>query len=121
MLLDSDHTRLCHMLEAAREAVGYIQGLSRENFDTQRPLQHSVSAVSRSSAKRHRAFPRNCAKPIRTFPGRTSSECATASSMPTSRTSFKLPKEVAVPVPFFASEHPVEQGCAADHVGEQET
>jgi len=42
MLLDSDHTRLCHMLEAAREAVGYVQGLSRENFDSQRPLQHSV-------------------------------------------------------------------------------
>jgi len=30
------------MLEAAREAVGYVQGLSRENFDSQRPLQHSV-------------------------------------------------------------------------------
>ena len=42
MLLDSDHIRLCHMIEAAREAVGYVQGLPREDFDSQRPLQHSV-------------------------------------------------------------------------------
>jgi len=30
------------MLEAAREARGYVEGLSRTEFDAQRPLQHSV-------------------------------------------------------------------------------
>jgi len=42
MLLDSDHTRLRHMIEAAREAVGYIKDLPREDFNSQRPLQHSI-------------------------------------------------------------------------------
>ena len=42
MLHDSDRNRLCHMFEAALEAVGYTDGLPREEFDSQRPLQHSV-------------------------------------------------------------------------------
>lgn len=42
MPLDSDHTRLCHILDAAREVVGYVEGLPREAFNSQRPLQHSV-------------------------------------------------------------------------------
>lgn len=42
MLLDSDQNRLRHMIEAAQEAVGYVVGLPRAEFDAQRPLQHSV-------------------------------------------------------------------------------
>ncbi len=42
MLLDSDQTRLCHILDAAREVVGYVEDLPREAFNSQRPLQHSV-------------------------------------------------------------------------------
>ena len=30
------------MLEAAQEAVRYVEGLPREEFDSQRPLQHSI-------------------------------------------------------------------------------
>ncbi len=30
------------MLEAAQEAAGYVRGLSRHEFDSQRMLQHSV-------------------------------------------------------------------------------
>lgn len=42
MLLDVDQNRLRHMIDAAQEAVGYVDGLPREAFDTQRLLQHSV-------------------------------------------------------------------------------
>lgn len=42
MLLDTDHIRLQHMLEAAREAVGYVEGLRRAGLDGDRPLQHSL-------------------------------------------------------------------------------
>ncbi|MFP4192601.1 MAG: DUF86 domain-containing protein [Candidatus Hydrogenedentota bacterium] len=42
MLLDSDETRLRHMVEAAREAVSYVEGITRHQFDSERPLQHSV-------------------------------------------------------------------------------
>lgn len=42
MLLDSDRTRLFHMLEAAREAVGYVQGRNRVDLDGNRPLQHCI-------------------------------------------------------------------------------
>ena len=37
-----DLNRLYHMLEAAREAVGYAQGRRREDLDTDRPLTHSL-------------------------------------------------------------------------------
>jgi uncharacterized protein with HEPN domain len=42
MLLDSDINRLRHMIEAAREAAGYVESLPQEAFDSQRTLQHSV-------------------------------------------------------------------------------
>ena len=42
MLLDDDRTRLLHMLEAAGEARGYVASVTRDEFDAQRPLQHSV-------------------------------------------------------------------------------
>jgi len=42
MLLDSDQTRLSHMLEAAREVAGYVEGLSRTDLDASRPIQHSL-------------------------------------------------------------------------------
>ncbi len=42
MLLDSDRNRLRHMVEAAQEAVGYVESLPRDEFGSQRPLQHSV-------------------------------------------------------------------------------
>jgi len=42
MLLDTDLTRLRHIVESSQEAIGYAQGLTRAEFETQRPLQHSV-------------------------------------------------------------------------------
>jgi len=65
MLLDSDHTRLFHIVEAAREAVGYVKDLPREQFAVQRPLQHSVircieiigEAASRLSPSLREAHP----------------------------------------------------------------
>ena len=42
MLLDSDETRLRHMIEAAREAVSYVERITRQQFNSERPLQHSV-------------------------------------------------------------------------------
>jgi len=65
MLLDSDQNRLRHMIEAAQEAVGYVEGLTREAFDSQRPLQHSVvrcievigEAASRISSELRNAYP----------------------------------------------------------------
>ena len=65
MLLDTDHNRLRHMIEAAREAAGYVEGLPREEFDSKRPLQHSVvrcieiigEAASRLSTELREANP----------------------------------------------------------------
>jgi uncharacterized protein with HEPN domain len=65
MLLDSDHTRLSHMIEAAQEAAGYVENLSRDEFDSQRPIQHSVvrciqvigEAASRLSPELRNAHP----------------------------------------------------------------
>jgi uncharacterized protein with HEPN domain len=53
------------MLEAAHEAAGYVEGLSRAEFDLQRPLQHSVvrcieiigEAASRLSPQLRKAAP----------------------------------------------------------------
>ena len=42
MLLNDDLTRLRHIIEAADEAMGYVRGLSRTEFENDRPLQHSV-------------------------------------------------------------------------------
>lgn len=42
MLLDSDRTRLQHMIDAAREAVEFVQGVSRPALDRNRQLQHSL-------------------------------------------------------------------------------
>lgn len=42
MLLDDDRTRIQHIVDAAREAIGYVQGISRAEFSSSRPLQHSV-------------------------------------------------------------------------------
>lgn len=42
MLLDDDETRLGHILEAAREAAGYVAKIDRTGFDASRPLQHAV-------------------------------------------------------------------------------
>lgn len=62
---DSDNIRLAHILDAAREAVGYVKGLPRSEFDLQRPLQHSVvrcieimgEAASRLSPELREASP----------------------------------------------------------------
>lgn len=62
---DSVETRLRHMIEASHEAVGYVEGLSREAFNAQRPLQHSVvrcievigEAASRLSPELRKAHP----------------------------------------------------------------
>ena len=42
MLLSDDPTRVRHIIEAAREAMGYVNGIERSAFDASRPLQHSV-------------------------------------------------------------------------------
>lgn len=42
MLLDDDLTRLRHIIDAAQEAIGYVQDISWEEFSISRPLQHSV-------------------------------------------------------------------------------
>ena len=42
MRLDDDETRLGHIAEAAREAVGYVADIDRATFDASRPLQHAV-------------------------------------------------------------------------------
>ena len=42
MQLDDDKTRLGHILEAAREAVGYVAEIDRAAFNANRPLQHAV-------------------------------------------------------------------------------
>lgn len=42
MRLDDDRTRLRHILDAAREAIGYVQDAEWEQFERNRPLQHSV-------------------------------------------------------------------------------
>ena len=39
---DPDLIRLCHMWEAAREAIGYAAGRSRQDLASDRPLQHSL-------------------------------------------------------------------------------
>jgi uncharacterized protein with HEPN domain len=39
---EQDHDRLSHMLEAAREAVGYAQDRTREDLETDRTLMHSL-------------------------------------------------------------------------------
>jgi uncharacterized protein with HEPN domain len=65
MLPDSGDIRLRHILEAAQEAVGYVEGLSREGFDAQRQIQHSVircieimgEAASRLSPELRQAHP----------------------------------------------------------------
>lgn len=41
MRKDDGH-RLHHLLEAAREAVGYTAGRRREDLETDRPLMHSL-------------------------------------------------------------------------------
>jgi uncharacterized protein with HEPN domain len=42
MLLNDDVTRLRHIIEATQEAMGYAQGLSWDEFQGSRPLQHAV-------------------------------------------------------------------------------
>ena len=42
MLSKKDLNRLYHMLKAAREAVGYAKGRSREDLESDRPLIHSL-------------------------------------------------------------------------------
>jgi len=42
MLLDDDRVRICHILDALQEAIGYVQGISRSEFNNNRPLQHAV-------------------------------------------------------------------------------
>lgn len=42
MLLDNDFTRLRHLIEAAQEAIGYVEGIPFTTFEESRPLQHSV-------------------------------------------------------------------------------
>jgi len=37
-----DLNRLFHMLEAAREAAGYVKGRCRDDLDIDRPLAHSL-------------------------------------------------------------------------------
>lgn len=39
---EDDEVRLRHMLDAANEATGYIQGRSREDLDSDRQLVHSL-------------------------------------------------------------------------------
>ena len=60
MLLDADHTRLEHMVEAAREAIGYVEGLDRSDLGGNRPLQHSlvrcIEVIGEAAARLTRAF-----------------------------------------------------------------
>ncbi len=42
MRLDDDPTRLQHIIEAAQEAIGYVDSIGRTEFYASRPLQHSV-------------------------------------------------------------------------------
>lgn len=42
MLLNDDRTRLRHIIEAAEEALGYVEHLDRDEFKASRPMQHSV-------------------------------------------------------------------------------
>ena len=65
MLLNDDPTRLRHIIEAAREALGYVDGMDRNEFKASRPMQHSVvrcieivgEASSRLSAALREANP----------------------------------------------------------------
>ena len=41
-MLKNDLVRLRHMLDGAREAVGYAKGRRREELETDRPLVHSL-------------------------------------------------------------------------------
>jgi uncharacterized protein with HEPN domain len=40
MLLDTDRNRILHMIQAAREAIGYLQGRDLATVMADRPLQH---------------------------------------------------------------------------------
>lgn len=60
-----DTNRFYHMLQAARETVGYAQGRSREDLDTDRPLTHSLV---------------RCLEIIGEAAGRVSQECREAQS-----------------------------------------
>lgn len=42
MLLSDDTTRLRHIIEAAGEALGYVEYMERDEFKASRPMQHSV-------------------------------------------------------------------------------
>ena len=42
MLLDSDETRLCHMLEAACDAVDFVETVERSALEENRQLQYSL-------------------------------------------------------------------------------
>jgi len=42
MPLDDALTRLRHILDAAQEAMGYVQDTERAEFESNRLLQHSV-------------------------------------------------------------------------------
>ena len=42
MLLDDDLTRLRHIIDAAQEAIGYVEDMTLTQFQSLRPLQHSV-------------------------------------------------------------------------------
>ncbi len=42
MRLDDDPTRLRHIIEATREALGYVDDMDRDQFRSSRPMQHSV-------------------------------------------------------------------------------
>ena len=68
MLLDSDHTRIHHMIEAARQALEYMQSRTRADLDVDPPLQHllvrdleiigeAASRVSRGLRAAHPEIP----------------------------------------------------------------
>ena len=42
MRLDDDLTRLRHILDAAREAISYVEDIRLEEFEGNRPLQHAI-------------------------------------------------------------------------------
>jgi uncharacterized protein with HEPN domain len=58
MLLDDDRTRARHIIDAVQEAMGYVRDISRAEFESSRPLQHSVVRCIEivGEASRHMRF-----------------------------------------------------------------
>ena len=86
--------RLRHMLDAANEAVGFVQGLTRADLSSDRKLVLALVKDIEIIGEAAFRFPNPRGNRLRTFHGMTSSACATDGYMPISiltRISFGKP------------------------------